>query len=270
MAYRIRKQITIATIFFLILAGLGAAVYYVFLKPAASCFDGIKNQDEVEIDCGGTICELCEKKYLKNIEVVWATAIPVTENVYDLVASIRNPNPNYGTSDLRYSFLLKSAGGQLLDTRKDGITFILPNATKYLIENNIETKEPVGSLELNIEMGDREDWEEIKDYQAVNLVIKDKQFDVASATASGTIKNDTDFSFDKVDVNVVLFDSVRKPVGALKNVMRTLMSGETRGFSLRWFYPLNSDVVYPDMQVETNLFSDENYMEIHGEPGSGY
>ncbi|MFH0852261.1 MAG: hypothetical protein V1845_01475 [bacterium] len=274
MAYRTRKQITIAVIFFLILAALGTAVYFVFLKPAPSCFDGIKNQDEDEVDCGGN-CETdfdlpCEKKFLKNVEVVWAEVIPVTQNVYDLAASIRNPNPNYGTSNLRYSFVFKGAGGQVLEEHKDGITFILPNATKYVIENNIETKEPVASVELKIEMGDRENWEKIKDYQAISLVVKDRQFDVASGTASGTIKNDTDFSFDKVDVNVVLFDSARNPIGALKSVMRTLTAGEARGFSLRWFYSLNSDILYPDMQAETNLFSDENYMEIHGEPGSGY
>jgi len=270
MAYRTRKQIIIATIFFLLVFILAGGIYYFFLKPVPSCSDGIKNQDEEEVDCGGSVCEPCEKKFLKDVEVVWTVVIPVTQNVYDLAASVRNPNPNYGTSNLSYSFVLKNANGEVLDQHKDGTTFILPNATKYIIENNIETKEPVVSVELKIEMGDKENWDKIKDYQAISLVVKDKQFDVASGTASGTVKNDTDFSFDKVDVNVVLFDSARNPIGALKSVMRTLTAGEARGFSLSWFHPLNSDIVYPDMQAETDLFSDENYMEIHGQPGSGY
>jgi len=50
MAYRIRKQITISIIVILFLALVGVGVYYVFLKPGPTCFDGIKNQDEEEID----------------------------------------------------------------------------------------------------------------------------------------------------------------------------------------------------------------------------
>ena len=50
MDYRIRKQITIVAIVVLFFVIAGAWLYFV-LKPEPTCFDGIKNQDEEEIDC---------------------------------------------------------------------------------------------------------------------------------------------------------------------------------------------------------------------------
>ncbi len=95
MFYRIRKQITILIIVGIFLVLVGTGIYYAFLKPAPTCFDGIKNQDEEEIDCGGSICISCEIKTLKEVEVIWVQAIPLNQNLYDLAAKIRNPNPNF-------------------------------------------------------------------------------------------------------------------------------------------------------------------------------
>ena len=66
---RLAKQIIIAIIFFLILAGFGFLVYWNIL-PNPSCFDNIQNQNEEGIDCGGP-CQSCEAAALKNLEIIW-------------------------------------------------------------------------------------------------------------------------------------------------------------------------------------------------------
>jgi len=270
MFYRIRKQITILIIVGIFLVLIGTWVYYAFLKPAPTCFDAIKNQDEEEIDCGGSVCISCEIKTLKEVEIIWAQAIALGPNLYDLAAKIKNPNPNFGTANVKYTFDLKDRNGQDIG-QKSGTTFILPNSTRYIIENNFESRGSIASVELKIDTGDRLTWEKLKDYQAPQLYIKDKKFEIANqqnyfAEASGVVKNGTTFGFDSVDVNIVLFDNNSKIIGAAKSEINSLTAGEDRYFSVRWFSPIGSQVKSFDIQAETNLFSDDNYMRIYGIP----
>jgi hypothetical protein len=270
MDYRIRKQVSILLVVGVFLALLGTGIYYAFLKPAATCFDEIRNQDEEEIDCGGSVCISCEIKTLKQIEVSWAQAIPLAPGLYDLAAKIRNPNPNFGTSYVNYEFELKNQSGQVIG-KKSGTTFILPNSAKYIIENNIENQSQIASVDLVIDTGDILTWEKLKDYQAPELYIKDKKFEIAGqgsyfAEASGVVKNGTNFGFDSVNVNIVLFDSSSKAIGAAKSEINTLTAGEDRYFSVRWFFPIGPEVNSFDVKAETNLFSDDNYMQIYGVP----
>ncbi|HJX30420.1 MAG TPA: hypothetical protein VJ624_01015 [Thermodesulfobacteriota bacterium] len=270
MLYRIRKQVTILFIVGVFLIFVGTVIYYAFLKPGPTCYDRIRNQDEEEIDCGGLSCISCEIKTLKQIEIIWAEAIPVAPNLYDLAAKIKNPNPNFGTSYVKYEFELKNQSGQSVGI-KSGSTFILPNSSKYIIENNIENQSQIVSVELRIDTGDPLTWEKLKDYQAPELYIKDKKFETPGqgeyyAQASGVVKNGTNFGFDTVDINIILFDSNSEPIGAAKSKINTLTAAEDRYFSIRWFYPISSQVKSFDIQAETNLFFDDNYMQIYGVP----
>jgi hypothetical protein len=270
MDYRIRKQIIIIAIIVLFLALVGTGIYFLYLRSEPTCFDGIRNQDEEEIDCGGTICQSCEFKTIKNIEVVWAEAIVVDENRIDLVAKIRNPNPNYGAAALAYSFGIKNSSGQAIG-KKEGSTFILPGSTKYIIENNFEIKEAVGPVDLTVSKKEDLGWQKLKDYQAIELFVLDKRFDILSqenfwARASGTVKNGTPFSFEKVNVNIVIFDKESKPIGAAKTEMRTLTAGEYRVFSVGWPNVFSAEFGAVEMQAETNLFSSENYIRVYGVP----
>ncbi len=109
MDYRIRKQITIVAIAVLFFVIAGAWLYFV-LKSEPTCFDGIKNQDEEEIDCGGKVCPSCEIKTTNQPEVFWVKAISSGGDFYDLVAKIRNPNPNFGAAEMKYYFEIKDNG----------------------------------------------------------------------------------------------------------------------------------------------------------------
>lgn len=276
--YRTRKQIIIVVVFFVLLFGLGGGIYYLFLKPVPSCFDNIKNQDEEDIDCGG-ICQSsfdlsCEIKTLKNPDVIWTKAVVSGDKLYDLVARVKNVNSNYGTSFLKYNFIIKGAGGQAIGQR-GGNTFILPNSTKYIIENNFESSSTISHVDLEIDQVQAADWQKLKDYQALDLLVENKNFNVTSepynAKATGVVKNNTSFGFDMVYVNVVLFGTGQDNVlGVSRTELETVNPSETRYFSVKWFRPIQGEVKSIDMQAETNLFSDENYMRVHGQGTSGY
>ncbi len=268
--YRTRKQIIIGFVYLLLFALVGAGFYYGFIYQAPSCLDNIKNQDEEDVDCGGICPEICIP--VINIEVAFTQAISLSDGYYDLVAKIRNPNPNYGAPVLRYRFELKDASSQII-AQKEGVTFILPNSSKYLIENNFFATSTVAAVSLKVEPLNKSNAKQMKNYEPVELVVKDKRFENfnqpnLAAEASGVVENKTTFGFDKVVVSIVLFDENKKAVGAAKSAMGTLIAGEERYFSTSWTEPLpvSFGTISPDMLVETNLFSNANFIRIYGEP----
>lgn len=271
MDYRIRKQITIVAIVVLFFVIAGAWLYFV-LKPEPTCLDGIKNQDEEEIDCGGKVCPSCEIKTINQPEVFWVKAISSGGDFYDLVAKIRNPNPNFGAAEMKYYFEIKDKDGQIIG-RKEGTTFILPGSAKYIIETNFESKEKIEMADLKIETIETDEWIKLKDYQSPEFFVKDKKFTVASqpsyvAEASGTIQNNTFFDFDKIYISVVVFNKYEEAIGVSESEARTMISGEGRYFSTKWFNPFEGEVNSIDIQAETNLFLDGNFMRKFGEPGA--
>lgn len=267
MDYRLKKQLTIIAVILIFLVLLGAGIYFFLLKPEPTCFDNKKNQGEIEIDCGGP-CVPCEIYTVKDIETVWVKTIRSNGNLYDIVAKVRNPNPNFGTANFVYKFEIKGQDGQIIGTRQ-GSTFILPDEIKYLIEINFESEKPVASANLIIEKVEKNNWQQLKDYQAPKIFVSDKNFRNQTgleyfAEASGMIRNETSFDFSKVFVSVVVFDRNQEVIGVSKTEASSVLSGEGRYFSTKWFYKIRGEVGSVDMQAETNLFLDENYMKKFG------
>lgn len=267
MDYRFRKQIIIGFLYLLLFAAIGFGIYYGFVFKAPSCTDNIKNQNEEEIDCGGP-CEACIP--FKDIFVIWAKALKAGSTSYDFAAKIRNPNPNFGTPQFHYAFVAKGQNGNTIG-RREGQTFILPDSNKYIVESNFASNEPVATLELFIDKVPKDNWQKIQDYEALDIFVKDKNFLVKSdpqysAEASATVKNNTSFGFDTVYVNIILFNINDQPLGASRTEIRTLSAGENRYFSTKWYWPPSDDVKSIDMQPETNVFAQENYMRIHTAP----
>lgn len=266
--YRPRKQITVALIFFALIVLIGWGIYSLYNVPVPNCSDGIKNQDEIDVDCGGAICMSCEPR--QAITVLWTKAISSGGGKYDLAAQIRNPNPNLGRAVFKYIFEFKNSEGRIIG-QKNGTAFIMPNETKYIIDNNIKIDEPFSSLVLTIESGLDIDWRAPEIYPSDNLIVKDRKIEIASqanyfAEATGVVKNSTAYGFQKVYLDIVLFDGAKNLIGAAKTELSTLAAGEDRAFSVRWFGPLEGAVASYDMQASTNYFLKENYMRVYGTP----
>ncbi len=266
MPKRLLKQIIIAFIFFSLVGGLSFWLF-LSLRPDPTCFDGIKNQDETEIDCGG-VCEPCELVYAQDIETLWTKAIPTQDNHYDLVALIKNPNPNYGSGNIPYSFKLYDNIGQLIDSYP-GETYLLPHQEKYLTK--LKVLSPIKVSEIKIKFGEIT-WKKPLKEKTTGLYVKEKEYRVLSeeetgySRASAILVNDTDYGFDKVSIDVFLFNSIGDLAAVNNYQVESFFSGQKRDFITNWFYPIRDKISRVEMQVETNLFNQENFIDFQPEP----
>jgi len=196
--------------------------------------------------------------HLQPIQVLWADSVPSGENFYDAVCKIKNPNQNYGAKNIYYTFLFYDYKNNLVNQRK-GSTYIFPNRTKHIIEQRINSSSKIARTVCKI---DDANWEKPKD-QIPLLYIKQKEYHYYNknlSEAKGIVVNNSPYGFDKIDVNVILFDFKGNLLGARKHEIRTLLSKSERHFIVSWNYPLKSKVTNVEMIAETNIFNDQNYI----------
>ena len=269
MSYKSRKQFFYGIIYLVIFGLIGAGIYFALTSKEATCFDGIQNQNEEGVDCGGPCQSSCEHLTIRDIEVKKVNLIPAGNLTYDLAAQIENPNPNFGLSDLDYSFRMYDAAGELVKEQK-GSEFILPGETKYLVEANIQTQKPVSRAEIILKKPENSKWKKFGAVSNSNLFIKDKKINFLENSfngweATGVLKNNGDFSFEEIFVSVILFIAAGDPIAAGKTLLNTVNKGEERYFSIRWTERAGLNINSMEMRAETNLLSNENFLRQSGE-----
>ncbi|MDO8558226.1 MAG: FxLYD domain-containing protein [bacterium] len=263
---RFYKQIIIATIFLIVVLGVSFWVWRV-TRPQPTCSDGIKNQNEQDIDCGGICALACMKEPMYGaVSLLRTQFFKVSESAYDVIGEVENKNIDFGSPSFGYEFALLDAEGEVLASRK-GTSYILPREKKRIGEQRLETSKPVASVRLT--MFD-EVWIEVNEFASANLYVRNKEFSPvfersspAGYKASGVVVNQTGFDFGQVDIVVVLKDDSGKELAIGVTEMRTLKNGDQRFFEVRWPYPL-SDVSRFDVDAYTNLLANENFLVRYG------
>jgi len=249
--HRIIKQSIIILVYLLIFLAISTSVYYSYFRHIPNCYDNIKNQNEEEIDCGG-YCIPCELMNIKDIEVIWSKIIPNKTGFYDLAAQIWNPNQNYGTGYLPYTFELYDLQDQLI-AQYSGRTFILPNQTKYLL--NLRAKNTNKPEFIKLVFGQVE-WEKPDDYSSSQLTIQQKQYSFSQVSA--ILFNESNYDFDKIDIDILLFDASHNLIGINSTEIRALLSWQKRDFIATWFEEVKGQVVFVEIEPETNIFDPSN------------
>lgn len=117
-----RKLIIVSCIFAVGLIALGFFSVKTFYHPP-SCSDGIQNQGETGIDCGGPCARLCQNQVNAPI-VLWQRTLPVSQGEYNAVAYVENPNPQSAAANVPYDFKLYDSKGILVAERAG--TFSIP------------------------------------------------------------------------------------------------------------------------------------------------
>jgi len=263
MEYRLKRQITIAGIFFTIVFFIVAISFVNKGAGPVSCFDGVKNQDETGVDCGGAMCKPCQGVFTEDIQVLSSNFILFNER-YDAVAEVKNPNSQYGTSDLEYSFKFYDKDNNFI-SEKSGRSYILAGETKYIMENNFAIEGDPAYLRFDAKPLN---WQEQK-RTSVKLPVFSKKFEnvtnVSSnqyAEVSGSLENQSNYSFVSVDVVAMLLDKNDNYIAMNRTRINNLRAGEKRNVSIPWFSQIDGSLVYKVvMEASADALDDSNILK---------
>jgi len=258
------KRVVIASIFLALNALFLTGIYFVFLKAPETCFDGKQNQNEQGIDCGGVCALVCREIVVgKEFQVTEIAFVSGGQDVYDVLGMVYNPSDDIGASSFRYLFELKDSDGQVLATRS-GKSFLLPRQRKNIIESNLETTGTPVTASLTFQAVA---WERSRGYQEAPAIgIYQKNYTELSegfgfSQATGVFTNESSYDFRSIFVQVILRDSLGKPIAFNKTKQDTVRAGESRDFKLIWPNRFSGTVDRIDMEVDADVYHSENFVK---------
>lgn len=263
-SHRIFKRLGVFAILFFTTTSFLSGWYFL-VRPVATCFDGLQNQDERGVDCGGTCGTVCVAEYHPEALVAQELAfVPGGDrSVYDVIAKVHNPNDVLGASTFRYVIILKGAAGDVVAT-KSGSGFILPQETKdFLVVNLFTSADPVTA---EIEFSDMT-WEEFSGYQEKpKLSVLNKTYAELTSGAFfsevvGNVFNDSPFDFRSLTVKIILRDIDGKPLAINQTEINTVLSKELREFRLKWPKAFPGEVRTIEVEAEADVYHSDNFIQ---------
>ncbi len=216
--------------FWLLVFGL---VFFIF-KPAPSCNDGKKNQDETGIDCGGSCPRACRVALLP-LKVLWVRPLLLATSTYDVAALIENQNPDAGIKKLKYVIRLYDEGGALIVDRENE-TYINPAERFPIFESGFNTGNRIAKTAtidwLNA------DWLKAKPIRlAINIerIVEEQSLSQSpNPKLKLRVKNLSLVDLSDFRVFSYLFDDAQNIFAASGTLIERLDKGETRDIYLTW------------------------------------
>ncbi len=247
-----RQTLTISLVGFVVLGIVGWVIYSNY--PSPTCFDNKKNQDETNIDCGGS-CIPCALKHPKQVNLFWARLVPVRTNVYDVAAELQNPNEVLGAPEVDYEFTLFDDFGVI--ARRSGKTFLFPQERIHVIEAALETTRKPVRVEFKVINAN---WQIARAEEIPNILVERRDYRVVEqggrkeSIVETSILNKTPFDYKEFEVNILVRDANDNALGVNKVRVESLPAHARKTVTSIWPEELKGDIARIDVEPRVNTF----------------
>ncbi len=250
MSLRLAKQIIYGFFYLVLWGGLIALAYFLFLKPAPSCFDNVKNQGESGVDCGGPCSKVCIPKEIRPIELVGDVLTFATgQDHISLLAQVKNSNADFAAKRFNYAFSFYDASGKLLRSIQ-GNSFIYASEVKYILALSEELTATDSINKVNFSVSDVQ-WDSAYNFRGPpSIAIQDVKTSFQKKNgiyegeflAEGRITNNDTVAFPLATVVAIFSGSRGQVVGASQTQIDNLTPNESKLFS----------IIFPKIQDDIN------------------
>lgn len=230
-----RRKLMYAGSFLSLLAAVGGVVFYVVSSERPTCFDGIKNQGEEAVDCGGQCTLACSNAVLP-IVVRWQRIFRVGEGLYNAVAMVENPNIRLGAKDVPYLFRVYDSKGILIVERR-GVVGIFPGSVFPVFEAAVPTGSRIGSR-VTFEFAPNPKWVRIErkvpDVRIAELAVSQE---LTSPRITAMLENHEVENYRDIVVVAVVYDKEGNAMGVSRTKVDVLKKGASSPLIFTWPSP---------------------------------
>jgi hypothetical protein len=240
LSWATRRKLIYSILFLIIILLVIAWPAYHFLYKPPTCFDGIQNQGELGIDCGGPCQKLCASQAQAPI-ILWQRVFKEAPGLYNAVAYIENPNLNSEASGLSYDFRVYDASDILISERT-GKADILPNKNIAIFESALST----GSKDAkwsSFQFTSVPDWKLISGVAPhVSVVSTALSRETSRPKLTVVISNDQVKEVMNVPVVAIMYDVNGNAIEASRTMVDDLLKGQSTTIYFTWPSPFSAQV----------------------------
>lgn len=229
-SWRFKRQLLYVVIVLTIIF-IPVVIYLSVTAPVPSCFDGIKNQKELGIDCGGG-CALVCKNEVSDMKVLWQRAFPVQTGQYDLVALVENPNNDFFAKSFDYKFEIFNSENKVV-LEKNGKGFANPRERFIIFEPKIflGNKSPA---HVFLEISNVK-WARKPNYIKQQIQVQDQRLIPAPLPRlSATLVNNLPLDIPNVEAVATILSEKDNIIAVSSTKIGTLSSGRPQRIFFTW------------------------------------
>ncbi|MCX6719357.1 MAG: FxLYD domain-containing protein [Candidatus Taylorbacteria bacterium] len=208
-----------------VVVGTISILGYSFFYKAPTCSDGVKNGDELGIDCGGSCVKMCASSFLPP-KVSWTRFERITPNMINIASYVENLNVNGEAFNVPYHLELFDTKGILI-VEFDGVFSMPPSRNALAFQGDVDIGSRIPA-KAQMTITGIPDWHKREDPLAL-LIVMDKQYseDGAGSSLIVKLKNTSARDIGKVSVYAILYDKSGNAIGFSKTMVDSIAAGGT-------------------------------------------
>ncbi len=245
-AWGVKRRLSYLVIVLFFFSIIFFSFYLGFFRRPASCSDNIKNQDEINIDCGGTCKRVCLAE-ISPLRKNWVRFFKTGDGKYDVAALIENPNYNLGLESLDYTFKLYDAD-KFFITEKVGQTFVNSRDKFVIFEGSLDTGKRI-PVKAIIDFVTPMTWSRIdpkKSRSPVNTQNKELM-EGQTPRLSAEIINSSTLDLDGISITAVVYDEDDNAIAVSQTFVDYLKRGGVWKIFFTWPKPFATS--HPTTQI---------------------
>ena len=240
-----RKTTYIVSILFILLIILAFFLFSIFSNKS-TCFDGIQNEGEQGIDCGGPCAKLCVQ--YNNPVIIWGPRWEkvLTSGTYSFLTYAQNPNIGAGAYNAPYLFKVYDKDNILL-YQKTGTTYIPPDNNFVIFDDNINLNDKVPARTEFSFIGNPA-WQKMVSVEsAITAISKNLTNEDTNPKLFVTLSNSSNEPVENIESFAILYDENENAIAFSKTQTDSIDAGGTSNIVFTWPEPFTEKVVRIDI-----------------------
>jgi hypothetical protein len=236
-----RRRSIFLSFVLLVVVGSIAAVTYRILDAPETCTDGIANQDETGVDCGGVCTRVCEVETTP-LRLQWVRAFRVAPGWWSALAYIENANVDMRATQLPYRIRLYDTANFII-AETEGAVDITDEVLVPVYWGRIFLPEDRVVARATFEWLATPEWHRI-DTLAPRLTTKEQRYTTRNGLPEvrAVLTNEEYVSVEDVTVTAIVYDSAQNATAVSHTRIPRMEARESRTISFVWQEPFSDAV----------------------------
>lgn len=233
MSWAQKRKATYISGFLLIIFLIAGFLFFKIFNKQPTCTDGIKNGNELGVDCGGSCIILCRAQYV-DPTVLWTRWSKVTgTGMYNILIYVQNVNLGIGSYKGPYTLGIYDKDNILLYSKSD-YTYIPPSNNFAIFEGNININDKIPAR-IDFSFSGNFIWQKIENQELdITPVSKVLVGEDSKPKLSVTLKNKSLKDIKNIESVAILYDEDANAMAFSKTKIDIIGKDSTEDIIFTW------------------------------------